>query len=64
MTDEGEFSDEEDGHVEASLMFKSKNGNLTLPENQVRLSIENVINMITRPTEYVVSWINPALKCS
>lgn len=32
MTDEEQFSDEEEGHDEA-IAFKSKNGNLSTPEN-------------------------------
>lgn len=43
MNNEEESSDEKDGLAEAAVTFKSKNGNLSSPENQVRLSAENVI---------------------
>lgn len=32
MTDEEQFSDEEEGHDEV-IAFKSKNGNISTPEN-------------------------------
>lgn len=48
MTDEEQSSDEEDGHVKTTVTFKSKNGNLSLSNDQGRLSSEKVIQMMTR----------------
>ena len=67
ITDGEESSDEEDGHAEATVTFKSKNGNSSWssssPENQGRLSAENVIRMTPGPTKYAVSWIDYIKSC-
>ena len=67
LSDRAEFSDEEDGHAKADVTFRSKNGNLfwssSPPENQGRLSAENVIRMTPGPTKYAVSRFDDVKFC-
>lgn len=60
--DEEESSDEENGHAEADLTFKWKNGNLSPPENEGRLSTDTVIRIDDITSCFELFWTQSSVK--